>query len=277
MAIKKSLTISFILITSIILLGCSSKSDDENPVLEPITFEGFKKEFNSNAFNTGINDIVLFNGDVLGNRTYLGLDWRFRIIMPDVDFTNNKRPLIINLHDASSSDDTHTTTWCLAEPGFGGLDPIILSPYGGFISWTHTENQVRLLALIEVVSLYLPVDTDKIVVMGTDAGGVGSWFYAETRPDIFSAAVPINSTYNLISAETGNARYIGTPTYAIYGEDDTLNPLSSIEDWVNESTTIAGSDITLELVPKLNHLANCKFEAILRTKVSDWLINHVWN
>ena len=264
----------FLLALFITVLSCSSNSSSKSETqINPITFEDFKEEISNINFETGINDIVL-GGNVLGEPSYLGLDWRFRVIMPDVDFNNNNRPLVLNLHDHSSDDETHTTTWCFTEPGFENLDPIILSPYGGFITWPDPENQVRILALFEVLCIYLPIYTDKILVVGSGHGGIGAWYYAETRPDIFSAGIPLNCTYNLFS-EGSNARLIETPIYTLFSENDTVNPLVDIQNWIDASVTI-GSDITLELID-IPELQICKFESILRMNVSDWLVNHVWD
>jgi len=218
------------------------------------------------TFNTGINDVSLLNTH--------GYIWSFRVIMPNVDFSNNDRPLIVTLHGASDGNpDAHKNTACYAETGFESLDAIIISPNGGIALWTDFFNQEQVLTLVDLAKAYLPVDASKIVVNGYSNGGNGSWFFAETQPTIFSAGIPMASYYN--TTNNGVGRHIDVPIYAIHGENDELFPLSDVEDWVQASVD-TGSDITLEVAPGLTHTEPCEYASYLQNAAS-WLENHVWN
>ena len=194
--------------------------------------------------------------------------------MPDVDFTNNDRPLIITLHGYSGGNPlAHTFTDCYAEPGFESLDAIIISPNGYTIQWFHPDNVEMVLALVELASTHLPVDTSKIVVNGYSDGGNGAWWFSETYPNIFSAGIPMASAYGSYHSN-GSARTISIPIYAIHGENDELFPLANIQDWIND-TIDSGSDVTLDVAPGLTHVEPCSYIPYLEN-ASDWLINYAW-
>ena len=241
---------------------------DPDPDTGPLTYEDIQENFSNIDFVTGANDISLENLN--------DSNWDFRVVLPDVDFNNNNRPLIITLHGCAScgiSPDAHKFTECLAELGFEALDAIIISPNSNGKLWHESENQEQILSLVDLASTYLSVDTDKIVIHGYSDGGNGSWFFSETQQNIFSASIPMASHYN--TTNSGVGRVIPMPVYVIHGEDDALFPLGDVQSWVNASID-SGSDITMVVALGLTHNEPCSYASYLQD-AADWLVNHVWN
>lgn len=259
----------YLLIISIITLispSCSSTDDSIPNPDSARTYEDLKKDFSELNLSTGINDVSLKS---LNNTTY-----NFRVILPDVDMANNKRPLIITLHGASGGNpDAHKTTACYAEPGFEVLDAIIISPNGGSLQWPDLYNQQMVLSLVDLASRYLPVDASKVVVNGYSNGGNGAWFFAETQPAMFSAGIPMASSYNTYNTN-GAPRKIDVPLYVIHGENDELFPLADTQTWV-DATREAGTEVILEVAPGLVHNTPCEYVPYLKN-AADWLQNDVW-
>lgn len=244
-------------------LNCSD--NNEAPPAEVRTYVDVQQSFNEFNFTPGINDVSLLN-----THSFL---WNFRVIMPDVDFTNNDRPLIVTLHGAAGgSPEAHKNTDCYAESGFASLDAIIISPNGGANLWHELSNQEQVLTLIDLAKTYLPVDANKIVVNGYSNGGNGSWFFAETQSELFSASIPMASYYN--TTNNGVGRLIDVPLYVIHGENDELFPLVDTQSWVDASVA-AGSDITLVVASGLTHNTPCDYVSHLQG-AANWLINEVW-
>lgn len=262
----KQLAFSLIAFLIFAFSGCSS-SDDSSPNPAPVrTFVDLQQEFSEINFATGNNDVSIRS---LHNTTY-----NFRVILPDIDMTNNKRPLIITLHGASGDNpDAHKSTACFAEPGFEALNAIIISPNGGTLLWHELYNQQMVLSLVDLASRYLPVDTSKIVVNGYSNGGNGAWFFAETKPEFFSAGIPMASSYNTYST-SGAPRKIDVPLYVIHGENDELFPLEQTQEWVT-ATRDAGTDVTLEVAPGLSHNFPCEYVQQLKNAAA-WLENDIW-
>ena len=258
---------SLILCLTMIFIGCGS-SDDNSPLPQIVrTYDDIRADFDAFNFTTGNNDVSLLS---LENE-----NWNFRVIMPDVDFTNNNRPLIIALHGFSNGDNTnsHLATSCYIEPGYAALDAIIISPNYKGRQWEDLFNQRQILSLVDLAVTFLPVNPNRIVVTGYSAGANGSWFSGETQPNVFSAAIPVASSYNTNS--NGSPRFIETPMYVIHGENDELFPLSLTEGWVNDAIG-AGADITFVVAPGLTHTEPCSYVPYIQD-AADWLVNSVWN
>ena len=177
------------------------------------------------------------------------------------------------LHGFSGNNkDAHKSTSCYIEPGYASLDAIIISPNAGSFIWEDINNQTQILTLIDLAVTYLPVNPSQIVVTGFSAGGNGSWFSGEVQPNVFSASIPIASSYNTV---TNNIpRLIETPMYVIHGENDTLFPLNLTQNWV-EQTATAGTDITFVVAPGLTHVQPCLYVDYIK-EAAIWLVNDVW-
>ncbi|MDU8885532.1 dienelactone hydrolase family protein [Yeosuana sp. MJ-SS3] len=267
--------ISICLLLILILFNCNNESvfQDPNipdPVVDdgPRTYADVQEDFDNFEFTTGVNDVTLINID--------GDEWSFRVIMPDVDFTNNDRPLVISMHGCAScgiQPTAHQSTACLAEPGFEAIAPIIISPNSNGKLWPTVENNDQVLTLIDLAIDYLPVDSEKIVAHGYSDGGNGSWFFAETQSSLFSAAIPMASHWN--TTNSGVGRLIPIPIYVVHGENDATFPVQEVQGWVDASVT-SGSDITFVIAPGLTHTEPCNYVDYLKV-AADWLVNSVWN
>lgn len=261
----KSIKLTFIyFFTAALLFNCSGSDDTPPPPSR--TYADLQADFSAINFETGITDASLIGV----NNEF----WEFRVIMPDVDLTNNNRPLIITLHGFAGNDpNAHKNTACYAEPGFEALDAIIISPNNRGLQWFEPYNQSQVNALVDLASDYLPVDTGKIVVSGYSDGGNGAWWYSETQPNVFSAGIPMASAYGSYNSD-GSARVIQTPTYVIHGENDELFPLQNTQDWV-DATVLSGSDSTLIVATGLTHTEPCEYVSYLQDAAS-WLVSDVW-
>lgn len=252
------------LLLFLLIFNCSKSEDSNEPAAR--TYTDVQNDFNNLILSTGINDVTLVGVDYAF--------WEFRVIIPDVDFTNNKRPLVVTLHGFSGGDsNAHKNTDCYAEAGFAALDAIIISPNNRGLQWFEPYNQAQVITLIDLASDYLEVDTNKIVVNGYSDGGNGAWWYSENYSSIFSAGIPMASAYGSYNSD-GSARIISTPTYVIHGENDELFSLENTQNWVND-TSISGSDTTLVIATGLTHTEPCNYTSYLQD-ASTWLTDVVW-
>lgn len=233
------------------------------------TVEDVKTDFQSINFQPGVNDITL--------ETHTkGVFWNFRVIVPNKASELNKMPLIINLHGGAQNNwpDAHKATDCLISPALDGLlDAYIISPNSNANLWYEQNNQIQILALLDLATSYLHIDKTKIAITGYSDGGNGSWFYAQYYSSLFSAAIPIASSYNTAKSN-GNIDKIEIPLYVIHGEDDLLFPLNITQGYVNASIE-AGSNIEFVIATGLDHYQACDYTPYLREAIS-WL-NSEWD
>ncbi|MFD2823275.1 dienelactone hydrolase family protein [Lacinutrix iliipiscaria] len=253
----------YLLVTTA-FLSCSNNDDSDTDNTR--TFADLQADFSALTFNPGVNDVTLLD--------FNNFTWNFRVVMPDVDFTDNNRPLIVTLHGYSGgAANAHQFTDCYAEPGFEALDAIILSPNGGDQQWFEPYNQEMVLNLTVLAKQYLPVDGSKVVVNGYSDGGNGAWFFSETHPELYSAGIPMASAYGSYEPD-GEARVIPIPVYVIHGENDTLFPLENTQEWVDD-TILSGSDVTLVVATGLTHTEPCEYTSYLQDAAT-WLEAEVW-
>lgn len=249
-----------ILFIALLFVNCSDNKDDDS-VDSNRTEADVRADFSNLVINTGVNDFSL---ESLSENFF----WDFRVIAPSGASNSNKRPLIISLHGGSTIiSDLYKDTACLIQPGFEALDAYIISPSSNGIPWFDTLNQQQILSLVDLASTSLPIDTDKILVTGYSDGGVGSWFFAEFYSNIFSASIPMASSYNNV------AEKINTPMYVIHGSGDTLFPLDITEGYVNTANTF-GSNIEFIIADGLTHSTYCDYLSYLQTAAT-W-VDQIW-
>ncbi|NNE76258.1 MAG: hypothetical protein HKN31_04215 [Pricia sp.] len=248
----------------LVILGCSSDSSDTPPPKE-ITFADVEAAFSELEVSTGNNDYSL---EVPGN-----LRWNFRVIAPD-DTDGEKLPLFVHLHGAAGGNpDAHKSTSCYMEPALEDTEAYVISPNGGLEQWFEPVNQSQVLGLVTYALKYWNVDPAKVVVVGYSNGGNGSWFFAETQPQVFSAGIPMASSYSTIGTDN-QPRKIETPLYVIHGENDDLFPVEETQFWVEQAVD-AGSQIEFVVAPGLVHNEPCEYVSFLKEGI-EWLKTTVW-
>ncbi len=249
------------------LISCGGNNDD-SPSGER-TADDVRSDFQNLNIQPGINDLIL-------ESTVSGVFWNFRIIAPEDASETNKRPLLLSLHGgaANNAPNAHKFTGCMVEPAFEALNAYIISPNSNGLFWYDQPNQVQVLPLLDLAEKYLPIDETKVVITGYSDGGNGIWFYAQYYSDLFSAAIPMATSYNP-EVSDGVVPKINIPLYVILGENDELFPLAQTEDWVNQSKN-AGSSIEFVVASGLNHYEVCDYVDYL-TNATNWLYNEVWS
>ncbi|MBK8611178.1 MAG: dienelactone hydrolase family protein [Chitinophagaceae bacterium] len=254
--------IIFPIVMGCVLVFASCKKDDSS---SSRTFEDVERDFNALDLSPGIHDITLAMLD--------GDSYKFRVIAP-VRAAGEKRPFVLNLHGASGGNqEAYKATACLVEPGLAGLNAFIISPYGDNGLWYESYYNQEVITLVNLAKKYWPIDLNKTVVTGYSNGGNGSWFFAETQPAMFTASIPMASSYD-ITNPNGLGRKINIPMYVIHGQNDELFPVAQTQTWVQLSQ-VAGSNITFVVAPGLSHYIPCSYVSYLQG-AANWLVNTVW-
>ncbi|OWW24007.1 hypothetical protein B4Q04_18015 [Zobellia sp. OII3] len=261
---SKIFKLLIITLASGLFLSCSSDSSDNTPQPKEITFEDVDKSFSELQIEEGNNDFRL--------EVPNGLFWNFRVTAPKP--SEEKKPLFINLHGAAGgSPDAHKNTSCYLENATSSINAFVVSPNGGTYQWFEPINQSQVMGIVTLALKYWNIDSNKVVVTGYSNGGIGSWFFAETQPEVFSAGIPLASSYNTTNTN-GEARKIDSPLYVIHGEDDELFPLSQTQTWVEQSVEV-GSEIEFVVANGLTHNELCQYAPYFDDAVL-WLTTSIW-
>ncbi len=248
------------LIILILSIGCNK---DDDPKM--ITTQTIEDAFKAIDLSPGTKDVELEVGE--------NIFYNFRVVVPDVDLSQ-RWPLMIAFHGASGGDpNAHKTTECYIEPGFESLNAFIIHPNADNFEWYESDNQIKVQNLLSLATSFWPIDLDKIVAAGFSNGGNASWLYAEIAPNVFSASIPMASSYDLSTSDT-TSRKIDIPMYVIHGENDELFPIDKTRKWVEESIK-AGSDITFIEATNLTHFKPCEYVPYVKDAAT-WLKETVW-
>ncbi|NNE03032.1 MAG: hypothetical protein HKN52_07690 [Eudoraea sp.] len=235
-----------------LLLGCSKDENGKNSIP---TLEEFQKiELSPGESNS---ELILADGTA----------WQYRISVPQIA-ANTDVPLLINLHWAGDYNSYIESMRCLVEPAFENSGYIIFSPRIGFgENWFAEDTRTRILEFLDLAIENWPVDRNKIAVTGYSLGGTGSWNYALTHSDYFSAAIPMAGAY------IADERII-IPMAVIHGTEDELYDYDLAIGAIASSVSM-GSDITIITAEGRSHQEACLYLPYL-IEAAQWLENEVW-
>ncbi|WP_276391941.1 prolyl oligopeptidase family serine peptidase [Eudoraea chungangensis] len=262
------------LVLLISLVGCSDsflETGPESTIIENIPqldIEQANKDFSELPFEIGDNDFEL---SVLFKEK-----WAFRLTVPEIA-DGELVPLIINMHGSALRLDinNHKREDCVLGPSLeeNNLKAYILSPNSQGYLWFNGFNELQVVNLVKFAIEHLNVDPKRVVAFGISDGGFGSWFFADTHPELFSSAIAIAQVYGLIVNENG-IKKTDVPVYVIHGEFDELFPFTDTESIVELSRGV-GSEIEFVMAEGLGHCCACDFQPYVKDAV-EWLITSVW-
>ncbi|MFC1530240.1 prolyl oligopeptidase family serine peptidase [Gemmatimonadota bacterium] len=236
---RRSITIILVVVT-MTLNACASLRSEEGPLYRHLFQEG------------------TVNGE--------SLDWT--ISYPDSYQEGTPTPLILALHFGGTPSAYYGSSFTniLVLPGLGELEAVILSPTcPAELNWWDEAMDGAVMALIDTVRSQFTIDDDRIVVTGFSFGGIGTWYFAGTHPDIFCAAIPVASRVS----EEFIEQIEGIPLYVIHSNGDEVLPYA---DMAQRVTTLQsrGVDVTLKTVNGTSHYNTAAFARPLKTAMA-WL------
>lgn len=213
----------------------------------------------SQAINTNIDRSTIKNYKLSNGRHLVKLkvsnskSFDVSLSVPDIKL-GEKVPLIIALHWAGGPNTYKEYSECLAFPALEFMNAVIVAPSDHGLHWVDEQNEYKLLKLIGAIKKHWPVDQTRIIITGYSNGGIGSWYYTEKYPEIFSLAIPMSGSYN--------AAKISVPLYVIHGKKDELFNTIKVQNIVTQSIT-KGSEIHLTLLENHSHYMACAYTETL--------------
>lgn len=235
-----------------LLVGCGKDGTGKDSI--PTLAEFQKIELTSGERNS---ELILADGTA----------WQYRISVPQIA-PDTDVPLLINLHWAGDYNSYIESMRCLVEPAFENSGYIIFSPRIGFgENWFAEDTRTRILKFLDLAIENWPIDRNKIAVTGYSLGGTGSWNYALSHSDYFSAAIPMAGAY--IADER-----ITIPVAVIHGTEDDLYDYELAIEAIASSVGM-GSDITIITAEGRSHQEACLYLPYL-IEAAQWLENEAW-
>ncbi len=142
---------------------------------------------------------------------------------------------------------------------------ICVAPVCSGYSWF--DHIPALKELARTVSARGDVDSTRLYLMGNSMGGYGSWYLAQSAPDLFAAIVPICGG----GMYWDGGRLLNTPVWAFHGAKDTTVLPEESEKMV-ASLKRAGGEVELTVYPDAAH--NSWDATYQNYEVFKWLLSH---
>lgn len=213
----------------------------------------------------------------------------YRLLKPDATDAGKTYPLVIFLHGAGErgTDNKKQLAWFWKEKGPSVLTrpevakekAFVLVPQcpdgkrwvevpwekGSYKSPEVSEPLKLTLALTDALLKELPIDPDRVYVVGMSMGGYGALDAVQRRPELFAACVPICG-----AGDPGKAKDIAhVPVWAFHGDADTAVPVKGSREIV-DALKKAGAEPKYTEYPKVGH--NSWSPAFEEKEFWNWLL-----
>ena len=211
----------------------------------------------------------------------------YRLIRPDGVEAGKKYPLVLVLHGAGErgSDNAKQLihvwekgTGPLGRPEFAAAKAFAVLPQcpdgkqwvnvpwgnGSYKSPAVSEPLDLALQLVDASLKDLPIDPDRVYVMGLSMGGYGTFDAIQRRPELFAGAVPVCGAMDVSKAKAVS----GIAVWAFHGDKDTVVPPSGSREAV-AALKAAGADPRYTEYPGVGH--NSWSPAFRERELWSWL------
>ncbi|MBI2257861.1 MAG: prolyl oligopeptidase family serine peptidase [Flavobacteriia bacterium] len=193
-------------------------------------------------------------------------DYPFWQYLPHDSILQNKAPLIIFLHGKSLSgtDLNRVKKYGVIHEIEKGrnVPAIVLAPQVSSGSWVPD----KVLSVLEYAKKNLPIDTNRIYVVGMSLGAYGTLHFAGKYPNKISAAVALCGGGNPKDA----CNLSSIPLWIQHGDKDYAVPIQQSEIMVEAIKSCNGDKLIYTVVKGANH---GDLEKVFRTdELYDWLL-----
>jgi predicted peptidase len=169
-------------------------------------------------------------------------------------------PLIVALHYGTTQEPGLSPYFGLGYvgqlvlPALEGLNAVILAPDAPEATWYHPSSEAAVLAVVADLRKRVAVDAGRTLVTGFSMGGSGAWFFAQTHPELFRAAIPMAAAPRAEGDDPATATVapVKMPVYVIHSRADRTVPLDRVERGV-KALQGQGGDVTLRLIDDIAH------------------------
>ena len=170
----------------------------------------------TNFFTIQVN-AQMYNESLFKKKTFTSndsLQLNYRILFPDTYIANSTQtyPLVLFLHGSGERGTDNQKQLTHVDIVFG--KPEFLQQYKCFViipqcnenyRWVNVDWKLpkhkmpsepsdylqAVMQLMNNLTQNLPIDSNRLYIMGLSMGGFGTWDYISRYPDLFAAAVPI--------------------------------------------------------------------------------------
>jgi predicted peptidase len=175
----------------------------------------------------------------------IDFDLPYRLLVPETLEDGKRYPLVLQMHGAGfrGSDNRRPLSQSISR---SWLNPVLRETLPAFVIIPHcpadsywlnyprddlsefdteglTKNPLMevVMELVDSLQQKLPIDSQRIYLIGNSMGGFATWYLAAAHPDRFAAAVPICGSGDPHMAE----RLTKIPLWVFHGDEDPTIPV----------------------------------------------------
>jgi predicted peptidase len=182
----------------------------------------------------------------------------YGVLIPKTPAPAAGYPLIVALHYGTTQEPGLSPYFGLGYvgqlvlPALQDLNAIIIAPDAPEASWAHPASEAAVLAVVADVRKRVAFDARRALVTGFSMGGSGAWFFAQTHPELFRAAIPMAAAPRPVGDDPATFAPVKMPVYVIHSRADRTVPLERVEGGVKALRGLGG-DVTLTLIDDIAH------------------------
>jgi predicted peptidase len=182
----------------------------------------------------------------------------YGVLIPKTPAPAAGYPLIVALHYGTTQEPGLSPYFGLGYvgqlvlPALEDLNAIIIAPDAPEASWAHPASEAAVLAVVADVRKRVAFDARRTLVTGFSMGGSGAWFFAQTHPELFRAAIPMAAAARPAGDDPATFAPVKMPVFAIHSRADRTVPLERVERSVKALQDLGG-DVTLTLIDDIAH------------------------
>jgi predicted peptidase len=182
----------------------------------------------------------------------------YGVLIPKTPAPAAGYPLIVALHYGTTQEPGLSPYFGLGYvgqlvlPALQDLNAIIIAPDAPEATWAHPASEAAVLAVVADVRKRVAFDARRTLVTGFSMGGSGAWFFAQTHPELFRAAIPMAAAPRPAGDDPTTFAPVKMPVYAIHSRADRTVPLDRVEAGVKALQGLGGN-VTLTLIDDIPH------------------------
>jgi poly(3-hydroxybutyrate) depolymerase len=135
----------------------------------------------------------------------------------------------------------------LVLPALESLGAVIVAPDARRPTGWSTDDDERLVWLIQEMKRIYPIDPAKVVMTGFSAGGAQTWRFANAHQDLLAAAIPVAAP-----VREAPPRPWTIPVYVLHSTADERFEIGPVRDYV-AAQRAAGAPLELHTVDGIPH------------------------
>ncbi len=204
-------------------------------------------------------------------------EWRLGFFVPDGLKQDTLYPLLIYLHGGTGTarNNKGEKAWEMFSFLTDSIDILLASPSASAgARWWSPQGMERILKTLRYISLYYPVDPERVILAGVSDGGTACYAAAGLIPGPFCGFIPVSGYGGMIEKmgiELAPENLMQRPVYNINAGRDRLYPLDSVNSYIDKLED-NGVNISTSYYPEEEHGFSYKEEEVsnLLEIIDEW-------